>query len=51
MIYPTIDNPTSCEIHVVVRFLHAKIMSAAEIHRELCPAVHGQNVMGEGKVR
>jgi hypothetical protein len=47
---PAIDNPTSCEIHAVIRFLRAKIMSAAEIHRELC-AVHGQNLMSEGTVR
>jgi transposase len=26
-------------------------MSAAEIHRELCSAVHDQNVMSEGTVR
>jgi hypothetical protein len=30
-----IDNPASCEIRAVIRFLHAKNMSAAEIHREL----------------
>jgi hypothetical protein len=50
MICPVIDNPTSCEIRAVIRFLHAKCMSAAEIHRELC-AVYGQNVMSEGTVR
>jgi hypothetical protein len=47
---PAIDNPTSCEIHAVVHFLHAKNMSAEEIHRELC-AVYGQNVMSAGIVR
>jgi hypothetical protein len=26
-------------------------MSAAEIHRELCVAVYGQNIMNEGTVR
>jgi hypothetical protein len=35
MMCPTIDNPASCEIRFVVRFLRAKNMSAAEIHREL----------------
>jgi hypothetical protein len=44
---PAIDSPTSCEIHaVVIRFLHDKNMSGAEIHHELC-AVYGQNVMSE----
>jgi transposase len=47
---PLIDNPTSCEIHALIWFLHAKNMSAAEIHRELC-AVWDQNVMREGTVR
>jgi hypothetical protein len=45
-----IDNPTSCEIRAVIRFLHAKNMSAAEIHCELC-AIYGQYVMSEGTVR
>jgi hypothetical protein len=31
-----IDNPTSCEIRAVIRFLHAKNVSAVEIHCELC---------------
>jgi hypothetical protein len=35
MMCPTIDNPDSCEIHAVISFLHAKVMGAAEIHREL----------------
>jgi hypothetical protein len=44
---PAIDNPTSCEIRPLIRFLHAKLMSTAEIQRELC-AVYSQNVMSEG---
>jgi hypothetical protein len=47
---PAIDNPASCEIDAVIRFLHTINMSAAEIHRELCE-VYGQNVMSEGTVR
>jgi hypothetical protein len=47
---PAIDNPASCEIRAVIRFLHAKNMSAADMHRELC-TVYGQNVMSEGTVR
>jgi hypothetical protein len=46
---PVIDNPTSCEIHTVICFFHAKNMSAVEIHHELC-MVYGQNVMSEGTV-
>jgi hypothetical protein len=45
-----IDNPASCEIRTFIRFLHAKNMSAAEIHRALCAAVYGQSVMSEGTV-
>jgi hypothetical protein len=45
-----IDNPVSCEIRAVIHFLHAKNMSAAEIHRALC-VIYGQNVMSEGAVR
>jgi transposase len=43
-------NPTSCEIRAVIRFLHAKITSAEEIHRELY-AVYGKNVISEGTIR
>jgi hypothetical protein len=47
--YPATDNP-SCEIHALVRFLQAKNMSAAEIHRQLC-AVYSHSVMSEGTMR
>jgi hypothetical protein len=50
VICPAIGNPASCEINAVVSFLHAKNMSPAEIHRELC-AVYGQNLKSEGTVR
>jgi hypothetical protein len=43
---PAIDNLASREILAVIRFLHAKNMSAAKIHRELC-TVYGQNKMSE----
>jgi hypothetical protein len=51
MMFPAIGNHTSCEIRAVIRFLHSKYMSAAEINRELCAAIYGQNVMSEGIVR
>jgi hypothetical protein len=50
MMCPAIDSPARCEIRTPFRFLRAKIMSAAEIHRELC-AIYGQGVMNEGSIR
>jgi hypothetical protein len=35
MMCPAIDNPASCEIRAVIRFIRAKNMSAAEIQREI----------------
>jgi hypothetical protein len=43
--------PPACEIRSVICFLHAKSMSAAEIHRELCATFYSQNVMSEGTAR
>jgi transposase len=40
----------SIKIYAVICILHAKNMSAAEIHRELC-ALYGQNIMSKGTVR
>jgi hypothetical protein len=51
MMCPVTDNPASYEIHTVICFLHAKIVSAVEIHHELCAVVYGQTVMSEGTVR
>jgi hypothetical protein len=51
MMYPANDNSASCEILAIIRFLHAKNMSAVEIRRELCATVHGQNVIREEAVR
>jgi hypothetical protein len=47
---PIIGNPTRCEIHTVNPILHAKNISAGEIHREL-HTVYAQNVMSKGTVR
>jgi transposase len=47
---PAFDNLSNCENHVVIRFLHVKNLSTAEIHYELC-AVCGPNVIREGTVR
>jgi hypothetical protein len=51
MICHATNNPDSCEIRALIRFLHAKSMSAAEIHHELRAAVYDQNVMSEGTAR
>jgi hypothetical protein len=51
MMCPAIDNPTSCEIRALIRFLRAKSMSSAEIHRESCATIYSHNVMSEGTVR
>ncbi|GBM15858.1 hypothetical protein AVEN_260133-1 [Araneus ventricosus] len=45
-----IENPAKCEVREVIRFLCAKKLSAADIHRELC-AVYRPNIMSEGVVR
>jgi hypothetical protein len=50
MTYPAIENPASCEIGAVIRFLYAKNTSVAEIYRELC-AIFGQNVTSDGTAR
>jgi hypothetical protein len=39
-----IQNPTKGEVRAVIRFLHAKGETAAEIHRQLV-SVYGVNVM------
>jgi hypothetical protein len=46
---PAIDNPISCKIQAVIHVLHAKNMSAAEIHHEL-HVVYSQNVKNEGAI-
>jgi transposase len=45
-----IDIPTSCKICAVIHSIHAKNISAEEIHRELC-VIYGTTVMSEGTVR
>ena len=45
-----INNPASCEVRAVIRFLLARNNNAAEIHRQLCE-VYGPNVMSDSEVR
>ena len=45
-----INNPASCKVRAVIRFLLVRNNNAAEIHRQLCE-VYGPNVMSDSKVR
>lgn len=47
---PPIENPADCEIRGVIRFLSAKGVKAAEIHRQISE-VYGENIMSDGMVR
>lgn len=48
--FKIIESPAVCEMRSVIRFLTARNMSAADIHRQLCE-VYGVKAMSEGKVR
>jgi hypothetical protein len=39
----SIQNPAKCEIRAVIRFSHAKVETAAEIHRQLV-SVYSEDV-------
>jgi len=45
-----INNPASCEVRAVFRFLLARNNNAAEIHRQFCE-VYGPNVISDSKIR
>jgi hypothetical protein len=46
----SISNPADCEVRSVIRFLNAKKVRPAEIHRQLVK-VYGEGVMNDGNVR
>jgi len=48
--FKKIETPTACEMWSVIRFLNAKNMKPAEIHRQLCD-VYGEHVMSSSMVR
>jgi len=48
--FKKIQNPTACEMRSVIRFLNAKNMTPAEIHRQLCD-VYGEHAMSSSMVR
>ena len=45
-----IENPASCEVRSVIRFLLVENHNPIEIHRQLSK-VYGNEVMSEGGVR
>jgi hypothetical protein len=45
-----IAAPARCEVHDLIRFLHAEGQSVAEIHRRLC-RVYGDNIMSDSCVK
>jgi len=44
------ENPAACEMRSVIRFLNAKNMTPAEIHRQLCD-VCGEHAVSSSMVR
>ncbi|GBM64150.1 hypothetical protein AVEN_57161-1 [Araneus ventricosus] len=48
--FKTIDDPADCEVRSVIRFLNAKNVKPAEIHRQLLE-IYGENVMTDEMVR
>jgi len=48
--FKKIENPAACEMRSVSRFLNAKNMTPAKIHRQLCD-VYGKHAMSSSMVR
>ncbi|GBN28619.1 hypothetical protein AVEN_36171-1 [Araneus ventricosus] len=48
--FKTTADPADCEVRSVIRFLNAKKVKPAEIHRQLVE-IYGENVMTDGMVR
>ncbi|GBM00672.1 hypothetical protein AVEN_118021-1 [Araneus ventricosus] len=48
--FKTISDNADCEVRSVIRFLNAKKVKPAEIHRQLVE-IYGENVMTDGMVR
>ncbi|GBN33015.1 hypothetical protein AVEN_101090-2 [Araneus ventricosus] len=48
--FKTISDPADCEVRSVIRFLNAKNVKPAEIHRQLAE-IYGENVITDGMVR
>ena len=48
--FKMIERPADCEIRSVIRFLNARNVKPADIHRQICE-VYGKNAMSDGMVR
>ncbi|GBM36008.1 hypothetical protein AVEN_78103-1 [Araneus ventricosus] len=48
--FKTIADPAECEVRSVIRFLNAKKVKPAEIHRQLVK-IYGENLMTDRMVR
>ncbi|GBN64901.1 hypothetical protein AVEN_266694-1 [Araneus ventricosus] len=48
--FKTISDPADCEVRSVMRFLNAKKVKPAEIHRQLVE-IYGENIITGGMVR
>jgi hypothetical protein len=48
--FKMIERPADCEIRSVIRFLNARNVKPADIHRLICE-VYGENAMSGGEAR
>ncbi|GBM20158.1 hypothetical protein AVEN_5683-1 [Araneus ventricosus] len=48
--FKPIAHPADCEVRSVIRFLNAKNVKPAKIHRQLIE-IYGENLMTDGMVR
>ncbi|GBM09526.1 hypothetical protein AVEN_100435-1 [Araneus ventricosus] len=48
--FKTIANPADCGVRSVIRFMNAKNVKPAEIHRQLVE-IYGENVITDGMFR
>jgi histone-lysine N-methyltransferase SETMAR len=48
--FKTIERPADCEVRSLIRFLNARNVKPADIHRQICE-VYGENAMSDGMVR
>ena len=48
--FKMIERPAVCEIRSAIRFLNARNVKPADIHRQICQ-VYGENAMSDGMVK
>jgi hypothetical protein len=48
--FKMLEHPADCEIRCVIRFLNARNVKLADIHRQICE-VYGENAMRDGMMR